>query len=239
MGLTIHYGLKTDCTEVEAARSLVQQFREVAKQLPFQSIGEIVEFQGDQCKHGSRDDSHGWLKIQAGQYLQDGDQYAKVYPLHFIAFTAVPGEGSEPTNIGLARYPEFIDIERPRKLRLRTKMPDWSWKVFTKTQYASDPAVGGVPNFVRCHLSVVSLLDAIQKRNLATVTVSDESDYWDHRDVRKLAEVVGEWNEMVAAIAGQFKDAGEGFELHAPITQFATFEHMEARGRDKLDKPTS
>ncbi len=91
-------------------------------------------------------------------------------------------------------------------------------------------------NFVRCHLSIVELLDASQKRQLAKVEVNDESDYWDHRDVRKLAETVGEWNEMVAAVAGQLKDAAGGFQLEAPITQFSDFEHLEAKGRDRLDK---
>ena len=67
--------------------------------------------------------------------------------------------------------------------------------------------------------------------------VHDESDYWEHRDVRKLAENVGEWNEMVAAVAGKIKDAGVGALIQAPITQFANFEHLEAKGRDKRKKP--
>ena len=201
--------------------------------LPFQSVGEIVEFQDGQCQHGSSDDAHRWLKIQAARYLRDGNNYYHVDPLHIVAFTAVPGEGSEPANIGLARFPAFINIDRDgKKRRFRTALTGWSWSSFCKTQYASDKAFGGTANFVRCHMSIVALLDAIQKH--AKVEVDDESEYWDHRDAQKLAEVVGDWNEMIAAVAGQFKDADPERQIEAPITQFGDFEHLEAKGRDKL-----
>jgi hypothetical protein len=119
---------------------------------------------------------------------------------------------------------------------LKTNLPGFSWKSFCKTQYASAPAAGGVANFVRCHVSIVELLDAIQKQQLAKVDVNDESHFWEHRDVRRLAETVGEWNEMVAAVAGQLKDAVDGFQVEAPITEFENYEHLEAKGLDRLNK---
>lgn len=237
MGLTIHYGLKTDQTDIEAIRSVVQNIRSLARQLPFQEVGELVEFKDQQCGFGDPDDPHRWLKIQAGQYVREHNCFAKVTPLHVIAFTTIPGAGSEPANFGLAQYPEFVEIEPTQ--RLPTKLVGWSWRSFCKTQYASASSCGGVPNFVRCHLSIVELLDAIQKRQLAAVEVNDEGGYWEDRDVRKLAETVGEWNELVAAVAGQLKDAAAGFTVEAPITQFADFEHLEARGRDKSNKSES
>jgi hypothetical protein len=240
MGLTIHYSLSTDQTEIEAIRSLVQEFRKTALQLPFQKVGDIVEFEGDQCHHESGDDPQRWLKIQAARYLADGNNYHHVDPLQIVAFTTVPGAGSEPANIGLARFPTFINIDRSgKKQRYRTKLAGWSWSSFCKTQYASDSACGGTANFVRCHMSIVRLLDAIQDRRLAKVDVNDESDYWDHRDARKLAEVVGDWNEMIAAVVGQFKDAEPAHQIEAPITQFPDFEHLEAKGCDKLKKRPS
>ena len=39
------------------------------------------------------------------------------------------------------------------------KLKGWSWLSFCKTHYASDPRCGGLPNFLRCHLGVVALLD--------------------------------------------------------------------------------
>jgi hypothetical protein len=43
----------------------------------------------------------------------------------------------------------------------------------------------------------------------------------------------------VAAVAGQLKDAADGLQVEAPITQFPEFERLEARGRDRLDKQSS
>jgi hypothetical protein len=237
MGLTIHYGLKSDRTEVESVRSLVRDIRRLATRLPFQAISEVVEFAGPDCAY-DHDDDWRWLKIQAGQYARDGDSYFKVAPLHIIAFTINPGEGSEPANLGFARYPDVIESKQLRK-RICPNLPGWCWRSFCKTQYASHPAAGGTANFVRCHASLVLLLDSIQNGQLASVEVNDESDYWTHRDVRKLAETVGEWNEMTAAVAGQLKDLECGSVIDAPITKFPDFEHLEARGRDRLDGPQS
>jgi hypothetical protein len=91
---------------------------------------------------------------------------------------------------------------------------------------------------VRCHLCVIQLLDAIQKHQLAQVEVSDESGYWDHRDVQKLAQCVGAWNELIAAVVGQLKDAAGAMQVEAPITGFANFEHLEAKGRADFDRPS-
>src|SRR5690606_4233953 len=43
--------------------------------------------------------------------------------------------------------------------KVKTRLGGWRWSSFTKTQYASDPACGGIPNFLRCHISVVTLLE--------------------------------------------------------------------------------
>jgi hypothetical protein len=238
MGLTIHYGLKSDRKDADGVRPLVQEFRRLAQQLPFQEVGEVAEFQGEGCRRSSRDDPHGWLRIQAGQYLQVGQQHIRVEPTHVIAFTTVPGDGSEPANIGLARFPESIQIERHGKKQTQpTNLHGWSWHSFCKTQYASNSHYGGTANFVRCHLCVIGLLDAIKTRQLAQVDVDDESDFWDHRDVRRLATTVGEWNQMVAAAVGQIKDSGV-FAVEAPITQYPDFEHLEAKGQSNLGKRT-
>ena len=59
MGLTIHYQLATTGDEAHA-RKLMQQLRQAALDLPLQCVGEIVEFQSDQCD---------WkLRADDGQY---------------------------------------------------------------------------------------------------------------------------------------------------------------------------
>lgn len=104
------------------------------------------------------------------------------------------------------------------------------WSSFCKTQYANDPRVGGWPNFVRAHLSVLAVLEHMQGIGFR-VEVSDESDFWDHRDLAKLAKTVGQWDAMIAGLAGVFKDAaeasGQGFD--SPVLGRADFEHLEAQ----------
>jgi hypothetical protein len=62
MGLTIHYSLTSDRTDLESIRSLVQGIRHLAMQLPFQEIGDIIEFKDHECDH-NRDDPWRWLYV--------------------------------------------------------------------------------------------------------------------------------------------------------------------------------
>jgi len=87
-------------------------------------------------------------------------------------------------------------------------------------------------NFLRCHLAVVKLLDHAKEFGLLKL-VSDEGDYWEKRDIKALAQEVGDWNSMIAGWAGRFKDAfGDG--VVSEITNYPNFEHLEAKGSEKL-----
>lgn len=238
MGLTIHYNLKTKLTRVEDIRRLVETLREYALDLPFKEVDNVVEFRGEEVSH-HREDPNRWLKIQAGQFVdEDGGRTSySVDPLHIIAFTTFPGEGCEPANFGLCRYPDSVAVVNGKR-RLRTNLSGWRWGSFCKTQYASSPDCGGVPNFLRCHLSVIKLLDFARKTNLLTVEVSDEGGYWEQRSLEKLAREVSDWNEMIAAFAGQLKDAAQavGMSGESAIAGFPNFEHLEAKGLERLKK---
>ncbi len=234
MGLTIHYQLHSDADTGKEARRLVEELRKRACDLPFAEVGEVVEMKGDASHFDAhdRDYPHRWLLIQAGQYVErDGVHYG-VKPKHVIAFSADPGDGCEQANFGLCLYPAVLNIQDPRTgrpRRLRTGLKGWCWSSFCKTQYASSPAAGGVPNFLHCHLSVIRMLDHAKQLGILA-NVSDEGDYWEKRDVKALVQEVGEWNEGMAGLVGQMKDLFGG-NLAAPITEFPDFEHLEARGR--------
>ena len=49
-------------------------------------------------------------------------------------------------------------------------------------------------NFLRRHLAIIGLLDAIKRAGFAQVEVRDDGGYWDRRDPKKLAEGVQAWN---------------------------------------------
>jgi hypothetical protein len=247
MGLTIHYELTTSTGGEANARKLVQQLRQAALDLPFQHVSEIVELRGDQCDWKQRpdDDPHRWLLIQAGTFIalpvtpaerrrgvrRDMD----VRPLHIISFSTKPGQGCEPANFGLCQYPG--EVSDPGFGRHKTNLKGWSWHSFCKTHYASDPRCGGLPNFLRCHLGVVALLDEAQRLDILG-KVSDEGDFWETRSLERLTKEVGEQSAMLAGFLGALKDAmgqapGAG-TVEAPIAGYPNFEHLEAEGQRLL-----
>lgn len=123
--------------------------------------------------------------------------------------------------------------------RLRTGLKGWLWGSFCKTQYASNPDCGGVPNFIRCHLGLISLLDHAKDLGILK-EVSEEGGFWEKRDVPGLISELGEWNAMIAGAYGAMKDAVEAAghdprSLHAAIGNFPNFEHLEAAGRRETE----
>ena len=234
MGLTVHYRLHSDTRSATEARRLVEELRKRALDLPFVEVGQVVELKGDACDYEKRgrDDPNRWMLIQAGQYVERENIHYHVEAKHVIAFSADPGEGCEQANFGVCLYPAVLAIQDPRTghpRRLRTELKGWCWSSFCKTQYASGAQYGGVPNFLRCHLTVIRLLDHVKQFGILA-SVSDEGDYWEKRDIKALAQEVGEWNEGMAGLVGKLKDLFGG-NLEAPITEFPDFEHLEAKGR--------
>lgn len=226
MGLTIHYSLRSTTRSPRRARELVAQLRSRALDLPFERVDDIVELKGSECdfqQHGD-DSPHRWLLIQARQFVPDprdeGCRYS-VNPSQVIAFSTWPGQGCEEANFGLCRFPATIEVGRWMKRMIRTHLGPWCWGSFCKTEYASRPDCGGVPNFIRCHLAVIAMLRHAQCLGILD-EVYDEGDFWQCQDVPALARAVGQWNETiareVAALRSVFGSRVEApiAELHAP-----------------------
>ena len=313
MGLTIHYTLKSNA-DVQQVEQTVHKMRQLALDLPFEQVGDIVNLTGGECDTEARrkelqngdekNESLFWLLIQAGQHVDcpwNKRISRTVNPTRIIAFDTWPGPGSEAANFGLCLYPAEIEWEytpeddqrfraaskdgmgwdrfswdkwirhchrthaftrSPAAFTETRKVPTtlagWYWRSFCKTQYASDPTCGGIPNFLRCHISVITLLDRMAKLPGLKVTVDDEgkygpstySDDWKeaydagrkptyrrHKgkyNPASLAQEVGEWNTMIAGMAGPLSDAlaAKGIQLEAPIKDFADFERLEFKGRN-------
>lgn len=232
MGLTIHYALKSKVEDAEQVKQTVHKMRQLALDLPFEEVGELVDLKGEECDTEARrqelqaneetkNASLFWLLIQAGQHVPcpwNKRISRTVNPARIIAFDTWPGHGCEAANVGLCLYPSEVEweydpeddqqfqspeegigwprfdwwkwdrhckrhgcIRSPgahRELRkVKTKLAGWRWSSFCKTQYASDPSCGGIPNFLRCHISVITLLDRIAKLPDVRVRVDDEGHY--------------------------------------------------------------
>ena len=219
MGLTIHYSLKSSAASPEQARQVVEQLRQAAFDIAMSEVGDVLEIEGADCNFQNAE--HGslrWLLVQARRMHCIGETYHLIVPNHIFAFTTSPGEDCEAANFGLACYPAVAELS------------GWSWASFCKTQYASNPNVGGIANFVRCHLTVVRMLDYAKAMGILDA-VKDESGFWETRDIKALVETVGKWNRQIAGMVGQYKDEIGGI-IAAPIKEFPNFEHLEAEGRD-------
>ena len=147
-------------------------------------------------------------------------------------------------------FPEDEKFQEKRKIKTGL-VSTWRYSTFCKTQYASEY---GIPNFIRCHLCVIHLLDRIGQLPSMSVEFNDEGKYgrsyytddpWAEErvytwhdgkyDVKALVQEVGEWNEMIAATFGAINDvlkaSGSALTLESPISAFPDFEHLEFRGQ--------
>jgi hypothetical protein len=104
-------------------------------------------------------------------------EVARPHPL--VCFPVWPGKGCEPAAFGFCKLPP---------------VEGWQWSFACCTHPASRPEHGGLENFLRCHLAIVGLLDAIKRAGLAEVGVEDDGGYWEGRDPTKLAEAVQAWD---------------------------------------------
>jgi hypothetical protein len=228
MGLTLHYTFAAPAVPVTEIRHLVERLRKHALSLPFQSVSEITELKQDECqfRRDNKGDPHAWLKVQTIRFQteEEGDvirSTTESNPVHIIAFTVQPGEGSEPANFGLCQYP---------------RKQGWSWSSFCKTQYASNPSAGDVANFLKCHLSLIAMLDKAREMEILG-EVHDEGKYWENRDVESLIKEVAKWNRIIAGFYGSMRDAiesadGDARRIVAEIAKFSNFERLEAEGRN-------
>ena len=95
-----------------------------------------------------------------------------------------------------------------------------------------------MPNFLRCHLGVIALLDEAKKLGFLG-KVSDEGGFWETRSLDRLTKEIGEQSAMLASAFGALKDAmaqapGGARILEAPIAAYPNFEHLEAEGQRLL-----
>ncbi len=222
MGLTIHYQFSLKNATIAEAREKIIALRNIALKLPFAIIDELVELKEDDFRNENADDPYGFLKIIASKITEvDDDTYSSENATYIISFDTVPGQGSEVAIFGLATYSEVKDIN------------DWSWSSFCKTQYASNPEYGDLENFLKCHLTIVKLLDAACKLGI-NCEITDEGGYWENRDVEELVTVLRKYNRLVAGFTGEMRDnlASAGLSSQSPIFDYPNFEYLEAEGKN-------
>ncbi len=192
MGLTIHYGFQMSGNDSVHALKQVERLRRRALKLPFKEVEHIKHRTGQEGCDYLRTEPDGRTKylLKPGgdkvlcmaamntaafaKSAKNGDDSAELFvrPSEIIAFVAEPGAGCESAAFGLRKVGD-----------------KYSWQAFCKTGCAEGDAV----NFLRCHLSVIAMLDHAQKIGILG-WVEDAGKYWEHRDWRELVERRGGWN---------------------------------------------
>ena len=79
------------------------------------------------------------------------------------------------------------------------------WRIHYIDEGAGDPVCGGLGNFLRCHMTVVKMLDAAKDLGVLR-DVCDESDYWDHRNIDYLINRIGGWERSLEGIRSLFQE---------------------------------
>lgn len=251
MGLSICYEFRLH-GDAARARDCLTQLRDFALTQPFLEVGELLELPSNPDNPAadelSRSDEQ-LIRRFAAQYgqkqLADGsDVWVEIPARHVLMFAIQPAKGAETAQIGLATHAAVVEhTHRGETMVIETGLTgQYSWTQCCKTQYAGLQQHGGADHFVRAHVALVHCLDFLQSLGVE-VSVSDDSGYWTDRDEDRLRDSLDEWNEMVAAFAGQVKDGlPEDLKkgLSAPILTAPDFEHLEAKGLDDWtpDTPT-
>ncbi len=225
MGLTIHWKLQGPTTKAQA-KTVIERMRQRALDLPFESVSDIAQFRGDEAQFDN-DPPNGpyrWLKIMARQTVWSKDRRTgwECPAREILGFQVNVAPGSEWLEIYLASYPKtmMVEDERGRRRRIPTDHTTWSGRGFCKTQYASDPSCGGVPNFLKAHLSVCRLLDHAKKLGILA-EVYDEGHFFENRDVPALVNTIADWNAFIAAGVGAMDELTDSKAV-APINASPT-----------------
>jgi hypothetical protein len=216
MGLTIHYTLtlKDDVTSAPI-HEMARRTADYAHKIGCAEVGELLR--ADE----STDDAR--LLFRIGK--RKDRCFSSVPPWRGWLVAVLPGNGCETAVFGLCQYP--ARAEHDGRLVLTGFTGGWRFHSFCKTQYAGEH---GLDNFIKCHLMVVSLLDFWRSMGVS-VRVNDEGGYWKTRSLEVLRSELHDYDRLVAAMGGMFKDVEGGLAVKSPIFDYRNFERLEHEGQ--------
>ena len=228
MGLTIHYELRIEKRRARAVvRDLVERAALYARKIGCAEVGEVLPVE---------EDTPGtFLYVQLERH---GERSVRSIPATRGWVVDVwPGEGCENALFGLCQYPSrtpHVPFDAYTGAGC-----GWIFKSHCKTQYANEH---GWPHFLRCHKTIVSILD-FWRRLGVTVKVNDDGEYWQTRSADQLRAKLTSYDGLIAAVAGAFKDAvgetGNGYSVESPIFARTDFEKLEAEGWQEFGSQVS
>jgi len=228
MGLTIHYKMRFKGSKEELAKAL-ERVRQKCLDLPFEEVGEVETTEITQTMIDDWNETQqsgnfpnytadDWKKIDAFrekwdvdtwtmiQATKDGNDKAK----ENVRFLVCPGEGSETCELS------FFKTRRAQYFRCSG---------FCKTQYAT--------HFVRCHLALVKMIDACKEEGIDVYDVDDEGNYYETRDLQKLAESLNKSTGVIKSVGSLLRDNFPGYIIMSNIDECENY--MKVNKKDKKD----
>src|SRR5690349_3356937 len=175
MGLHLCYRMTLPgSTSIEEVRAKAMTLKEFASTLGFEAVLGPSEYTLDELleEHDHREIIPLIVSTMAGDHpdfygIGSGD------PCVF-AFVVAPGRQCEPALFGFiapgtrATYEDSDDDLCPG---------EWFWSGARKTQYAS---IVSNDHLIKCHVGLVRVLEHAASLGI-TVSVEDETGYWEHR----------------------------------------------------------
>jgi hypothetical protein len=219
MGLTIHYTLRvTQDLPSGPIHEMARRTADYARKIGCAKVSKLIPAE----KHPEE----APLFFRVGN-ARDG-AFGGVHPWRGWLVDVWPGMGCETATLGLCQYPEWATVEGE-------SVPTgggrgWRFHSFCKTQFAGEQ---GWDHFLKCHLMVISLLDFWRGLGVR-VKVNDEGGYWKTRSIKKLREELAQYDCLMAAAGGVFKDADGGLAVRSPIFDYKNFERLEHEGWRKF-----
>jgi hypothetical protein len=244
MGLTIHYHLSTrnEWSE-ETVLEWLGIVADYARHLGCANVGPVLPARNFRLSSiAASDDLATFPSLdnvtdilhQAGRGTKK--RFVPISPDKGSAVAIDIGAGCQWFVLALCKYPAQWLCRHGSHMRrwYSTHISqEWQFSWFCKTQFAGQH---GAAHFLRCHKTVVSLLDFCQKSGVE-VGVRDEARYWENRDETKLAASLHQSEALLAAFAGLLKDAVEtkgGYTVESSAFDYASFEHLEQEGWERF-----
>ena len=231
MGITIHYQLSTQKEwSEENVREWLEVVADYARHLGCASVGPVVPAYNFRLGNFPGLDNVTDKLHTVGR--GNKKRFVPISPEKGSVVAINVGEGCQWFVLALCKYPGMWRCHHGRSMQRwhpTNISSEWQFSWFCKTQFAGEH---GAAHFLRCHKTVISLLDFCKKSGVV-VDVKDEAHYWENRDEQELAATLRQSEGMLAAFAGLLKDTVETREQHtveSPIFDYANFEHLEQEG---------
>jgi len=218
MGLTLHFDFRLPGTDSrERVEEKLDKLREFALTTGADFVTPILFIAAERPLTPRRENGielarlfDVWVEVMSDVRLDGTDVVFEYDADSTLGFAVNPGEGCEPALFG------FVRRHDPSR-----GVDEWFWHNSCKTQFASAESE---EHFVACHTRLVSILDHAIALGIE-VTVVDEGEYWDSRDVSVLLKELRKMNHILAMVAGKISDAGH--DVQSPIFEYKDFEHLE------------